>query len=673
MTDIADQPAERRHGSSEVEENRDSFLATISHELMGFPRRRPIGAEIAPQGGVDFRVWAPGRHRVVVQLDAADTCDVELASEPGGYFAGRVAGVVAGARYCFRLDDDATLYPDPASRYQPMGPHGPSQVIDPTRFAWSDDGWCGVKLAGQVVYELHVGTFTQEGTWSAASDQLEELAALGVTLIELMPIAEFPGRFGWGYDGVNLFAPAHVYGEPDDLRGFVDQAHACGVGVILDVVYNHFGPDGNYLRSFSSDYFTDRYKTDWGEPLNFDGPNSESVREFFLTNAAYWIEEFHFDGFRLDATQSIFDVSRDHIIAAIGRAARAAAGAQSILLFAEHEGQDTRLVRPLDRGGYGLDAIWNDDFHHTAVVAMTGRSEAYYTDYLGTPQELVSAVKWGYLYQGQRYGWQEQRRGSPTFDLPQATMVQYLQNHDQIANSSRGLRMTELTSPGRSRALTALMLLTPGTPLLFQGQEFAASSPFLYFAHHGGVLAKAVRRGRGDFLTQFPSIASPPMQAQLTEPSDAETFTRCKLDFSERVGHAEVYTLHHDLLALRRADPVLASQDRARLHGAVLGDEALVLRFFGGDDGDRLLLINLGRDLDLQAAPEPLLAPPLDGAWEVCWSSEDPIYGGGGTPAIEVERLGGWHIPGHAAVLLASMSVDRDVALLPPRTDQFVC
>ncbi len=630
--------------------------------MMEFRRRLPIGGEVAPRGGVNFRVWAPHRRRVAVHIDGSVGSDVELAHEAGGYFSGWVAEAQESSRYCFLLDDEPTLYPDPASRFQPSGPHGTSQVIDPSRFEWSDQGWRGVHLPGQVVYELHLGTFTQDGTWAAAGDQLQELAALGVTVIEVMPVAEFPGRFGWGYDGVNLFAPSHVYGEPDDMRRFVDRAHACGLGVILDVVYNHLGPDGNYLRAFSPDYFTDRYENDWGESLNFDGPSSAPVREFFLANAACWIDEFHLDGFRFDAIQSIFDASSEHIIAAIGRAARAAAGGRSILLVGESESQDTRLIRPLDRGGHGLDALWNDDFHHAAMVAMTGRNEAYYTDYLGTPQELISAVKWGYLYQGQRYAWQKRRRGSPTFDVPQAAMVQYLQNHDQIANSPRGLRVEELTSPGRFRAMTALLLLTPGTPLLFQGQEFAASSPFLYFAHHGGELAGAVQRGRGVFLKQFPSIASPRMHAQLADPADPATFAQCKLDFAERERHAATYALHRDLLALRRADPVLAAQDRARLHGAVLADEALVLRFFGGDAGDRLLLINLGRDLDLEAAPEPLLAPPEAAAWEVRWSSEDPAYGGGGTPAIEVQSRGGWHVPGHAAVLLASMPTGGSAA-----------
>jgi maltooligosyltrehalose trehalohydrolase len=319
-------------------------------------------------------------------------------------------------------------------------------------------------------------------------------------------------------------------------------------------------------------------------------------------------------------------------------------------VIAENEPQDVKLVRPLEHGGYGMDALWNDDFHHTATVALTGRREAYYTDYLGSPQELVSAVKWGYLYQGQRYSWQKQRRGTPGFGLPPAAFVNYFQNHDQVANSAFGLRMDRLTSPGRYRAMTALMLLAPGTPMLFQGQEFAASSPFLYFADHKPELAAAVRKGRAEFMKQFPSVATPEMQQRLADPGDPETFEGCKLDHAERERHAETYSLHRDLLELRRNDAVFRSQRPGAVDGAVLAAEAFVLRFFGEDRQDRLLVMNLGRDLHLEQVPEPLLAPPEGKRWDTLWSSENPRYGGTGTPALETDD--GWRIPGHAAVAL---------------------
>jgi maltooligosyltrehalose trehalohydrolase len=627
-------------------------------------RRLPVGAEVVADG-VHFRVWAPKRQRVEVVVEggpgfkgeaAAFELRPEASAGAAGYFSGTVVDASAGTRYRFRLDGGDS-FPDPASRFQPEGPHGASQVVDPREFKWSDGEWPGVKIEGQVVYEMHVGTFTREGTWAAAMRELPELARLGVTVIEMMPIADFPGRFGWGYDGVNMFAPTRLYGEPDDLRRFVDHAHALRLGVILDVVYNHLGPDGNYLKQFSEDYFTDPHCTDWGEAINFDDDNAGPAREFFVSNAGYWVDEFHFDGLRLDATQNIYDDSPDHILAAVTRRIREAARGRAVIQIAENEPQETRLVRPLEKGGYGIDALWNDDYHHSAMVAMTGRNEAYYTDYLGAPQEFISAIKYGYLYQGQFYKWQKKRRGTPALHLKPASFVTFIQNHDQIANSGRGQRCHELTSPGRYKALTALTLLAPGTPMLFQGQEFAASSPFFYFADHNPELAKLVCQGRAEFLAQFRSLATAELQACLPDPAEPETFERSKLDLAEREKHAEIYALHRDLLRLRREDGVFSAQRPRSLDGATLGEEAFVLRFFGpqaegveeGAD-DRLLVVNLGRDLCLHPAPEPLLAPPAEMRWEVFWSSEDVNYGGTGTAQLDTPQ--GWRIPGHACVAL---------------------
>jgi maltooligosyltrehalose trehalohydrolase len=610
-------------------------------------RRLPVGAEVT-RDGVHFRVWAPKASRVQVVLDADGAHD--LVPEPDGYFSGLVRTLDAGARYRFQLDGDDVLLPDPASRFQPEGPHGPSEVVDPARFRWTDAGWRGRALAGQVIYEMHVGTLTREGTWDAATRELPELAAAGITVLEVMPVAEFPGRFGWGYDGVDLFAPTRLYGGPDDFRRFVDRAHALGLAVILDVVYNHLGPDGNYLKHFSDAYFTDRYENEWGEPLNFDGEDAGPVRELYVANAGYWIDEFHLDGLRLDATQQIFDASDDHIVAAVVRRVREVAQGRQTIVVAENEPQETRLVRAPERGGLGIDGLWNDDLHHTARVAATGRRDAYYTDYTGSPQELVSAVKWGFLYQGQRYAWQQKRRGSPALDLPPSAFVTYLQNHDQIANSGQGERLHQLTSPGRYRALTALLLLSPGTPMLFQGQEFAASAPFLFFADHVPDLARAVRRGRAKFLAQFPGLATAGVQAELADPGAAATFERCKLDPGERAHHAEAYDLCKDLLALRREDGVFGARPARSVDGAVLGPEALVLRFFGNDGDDRLLLVNLGRDLLLSVAPEPLLAPPAGRTWRVGWSSEEARYGGSGIGPVEDDH--GWRLPGEAAVAM---------------------
>ncbi len=618
-------------------------------------RRLPVGADLLPSGTVHFRVWAPVRRRVAVVLEAGpgSPATVDLEPQPGGYFAGP-APAAAGTRYRYRLDGDPTPYPDPASRFQPDGPHGPSEVVDPAAFRWTDADWPGVRPQGQVIYEMHVGTFTPEGTWAAAARQLPVLKDVGVTVLEVMPVADFPGRFGWGYDGVDLFAPTRLYGRPDDFRAFVDRAHGLGLGVVLDVVYNHLGPDGNYLKAFGPDYFSRRYTTDWGEAINFDAEDSGPVREFFAANAAYWVDEFHLDGLRLDATQNVYDASDRHILADIAAAARQAAGRRSVLLVAENEPQHVKIVRPVERGGYGLDMLWNDDFHHTAMVALTGRSEAYYTDYRGSPQEFVSAAKYGYLYQGQWYKWQKKRRGTPAFGLPPAAFVAFVQNHDQVANSGRGLRVHALTSPARFRAMTALVLLGPGTPMLFQGQEFAASSPFFYFADHKPELAALVRKGRTEFMRQFPSVAEPHMLAWLPDPGDPATFERSKLDPAERERNRTVVDLHRDLLRLRREDPAFRAQRIGGVDGAVLGPEAFVLRFFGEEHGgpdDRLLVVNFGRDLHLNPAPEPLLAPPEGRRWEVLWSSEDPKYGGGGTPPPDTAD-DNWHLAGHAAVVL---------------------
>jgi maltooligosyltrehalose trehalohydrolase len=612
-------------------------------------RRLTVGAELQPGGGAHLRVWAPACRRVelVIPGTAPDTIvrSLQMDREHDGHFSIFDPDARAGGRYWFRLDGER-LRPDPASRAQPDGPHGPSQYVDPSAYAWHDARWRGVERDGHVIYEMHVGTFTREGTWAAAVGFLDELARIGITAIEMMPVAEFPGSFGWGYDGVDLYAPTRLYGTPDDLRRFVDRAHALGLGVILDVVYNHLGPDGNYLHEYSPEYFTDKYKNDWGRALNFEGP--APAREFFVQNAAYWIREFHFDGLRLDATQDIHDASSEHVILSIATAARLAAGSRSILLIAENEPQDTRLVRPPDRGGYGLDALWNDDAHHSAVVALTGRREAYYRDYLGSAQELVSCARFGYLYQGQWYSWQKKRRGTPALDLLPRAFVAYLENHDQVANSAFGERLHQKCSPALFRAVTAWLLLGPATPMLFQGQEFGSSKPFVYFADHNEELAQSVREGRRQFLSQFPTTSDATVQRTLPAPDDRDEFRGCVLDRDERARHKDMYELHCDLLALRKSDSVLSRAGTYRPEGAVLGSSAFLLRYIDADLGDRLLVVNLGCDLDFVPAREPLLAPPAGSRWRVIWSSEAPAYGGSGTPPIDTDAE--WRMPGGCAL-----------------------
>src|SRR5213596_979113 len=486
-------------------------------------RRYPIGAELIGPDQAHFRVWAPKAQRVdlILEGSAAKTSGQTfqgLEAEENGYFFGAVkAG--AGDRYRFRVNKN--FYPDPASRFQPDGPHGSSCVIDPTKFQWSDSQWLGITLKGQIIYEMHIGTFTKGGTWHAAAQQLEELARIGITVIEMMPIADFPGKFGWGYDGVNLFAPSHLYGTTDDLRAFVDRAHSLGVAVILDVVYNHFGPYGNYLGIFSDDYLIRDKENEWGNAINFDGPNSGPVREFFITNGRYWVEEFNLDGFRFDATHAIRDRSTKYIIGAVGRAAREAGGARSIILVAENDLQEAKMARSSREGGDDLDGMWNDDFHHSAVVALTGRNEAYFADYLGTPQEFISAVKYGFLYQGQARSWRKALRGTSTFGIAPEVFVCFIENHDQIANTGPGQRLRFQTSPSRYRAMTGLLLLGPWTPLLFQGQEFGASGPFLFFADAGDSSVRdGTRRGRAKLLAPFLSLTEEKTWKILPAPDD---------------------------------------------------------------------------------------------------------------------------------------------------------
>jgi maltooligosyltrehalose trehalohydrolase len=618
-------------------------------------RRYLIGAELIGPKQTHFRVWAPKAKHVDLVLEGSAAKDEKrtfhpLIAEEDGYFSA-VANAAAGMLYRFRVNNGEDFYPDPASRFQPDGPHGPSCIVDPTKFRWTDVNWPGLKLKGQIIYEMHIGTFTKEGTWRDAMEQLAELARIGITVIEIMPIADFPGRFGWGYDGVNLFAPSHLYGPPDDLREFIDHAHSLGLGVILDVVYNHFGPDGNYLGIFSDDYLIRERENEWGNVLNFDGPNSGSVREFFVTNCRYWIEEFHFDGFRFDALHAIRDRSSEYIIGAVGRAARKAAGARSIILIAENDLQEAKMVQPRSEGGDDLNGMWNDDFHHSAVVALTGRKEAYYGDYRGAPQEFISAVKYGFLYQGQARSWQKALRGTPTFGIAPEVFVCFIENHDQIANTGPGQRLHFQTSPGRYRAMTALLLLGPWTPLLFQGQEFGASNLFLFFADIGDASVRdAVRNGRANWLAPFLSLKKKEALRILPAPDDPQVFTCCKLDFSEREKNRELYDLHVDLLKLRREDSRFCLQSAGGIDGAVLSQASFALRYFSKENDDRLLMVNFGESQVLHPASEPLLAPPSGCKWETLWTSDSPRYGGAGSVAIVTEEQ--WFLSAGSAVAL---------------------
>jgi maltooligosyltrehalose trehalohydrolase len=434
------------------------------------------------------------------------------------------------------------------------------------------------------------------------------------------------------------------------MRRFVDRAHALGLAVILDVVYNHFGPAGNQLPAWSPAYRSPE-PGEWGDALNFDGEHSAGVRELVTANAGYWIDEFHLDGLRLDATQAICDRSPDHVIGAIARRARDAGRGRHIFMVGENEPQNVELLAP----PIGLDALWNDDFHHTARVALTGLIEGYLHDYRGTPQELVSALKRGFLYQGQLYPWQRNPRGTSTRGIARNRFVHCLENHDQIANIGFGERLALVADPATLRALTAVLLLAPALPLLFQGQEHGATTPWRFFVDHNRALGDAVRDGRAKFVAQFPRLATPEAQARLAEladPAAEATFRGCVLDPRQRRLDHPMVALHRDLLRLRRDDPAFTDPRDAALDGAVLSQHAFVLRYLQDDPlRDRLVLVNLGPTFAVPAVPEPLLAPPDGAGWQLIWSSEDPRYGGHGTPPpFDRVRLA---IPARAALVLA--------------------
>lgn len=617
-------------------------------------RRYPIGAEIV-SGQVYFRVWSPLSNTVEAVFedtpdgnnknDISNTASLKLLREEGGYFSGILPSVPETLLYGFRLDNSDKILPDPVSRFQPYGPKGFSQLVDPCKFKWTDHNWTGISDENCVIYEMHTGTFTRDGLWEAAQDFLEELAGIGINVLELMPVCEFYGDFGWGYDGVNLFAPSHLYGTPDHFRSFVNKAHNVGIGVILDVVYNHLGPGCDFMKRFSPFYFTEKYKNEWGEAINFDGPGSDSVREYFITNAQYWIEEFHIDGYRIDATQQIFDNSDYNIIHEISDSVKNVSKDRKTYLIGENENQNVGLINR-----FGLNALWNDDFHHSAVVALNGHSQAYYSDYRGSPQEFVSAAKYGFLYQGQYYFWQQKTRGTPTFGMPANCFIHYLQNHDQVANTCRGLRLHELSAGSLYRAFTALLILGPQVPLIFAGQEFCASSPFYYFADREVDGVQRAKAGRKKFLSQFPGISfvDGPL---VPHPSSKKAFFASKINQNERKLHKEMYKLHRDLLKIRHKEPIFKKSGRKGIDGAVIGEYGFVLRYFGlSGDQDRLLIVNMGQDRELRPNPQPLLAPPRNYCWNLEWYSENPDYGGEGIPPVVVGQK--WVLSGRTAYFL---------------------
>ncbi len=591
----------------------------------------PPGAFLTDKG-VRYRVWAPEKKRVDVVLYHAASGDIRRTQllEPvgGGFFEGTDESGVAGDLYKYRLDShpDQT-FPDPLSRFQPKGVHGPSQVVAQGTYQWRQEAnYRRVALDDLVIYELHVGTFTQEGTFLSAIQQLDSLVDLGVTAIELMPLADFPGRWNWGYDGVYLYAPARAYGRPDDLRALVDAAHGRGLAVILDAVYNHLGPDGNYLGAYTKDYFNPAHKTPWGDALNFDGHHNGPVRDYFLSNPVYWMEEFHLDGFRLDATHAIMDDSPRHILAEIAGAIHARGG----FVYAEDERNAASLATPEAEGGCGLDGMWADDFHHSVRVALTGERDSYLGNFRGSAEEIAETLSNGWYYRGQRTLQSGKPRGTPGRQLPPRAFCYCISNHDQVGNRAFGERLNVLCGPDAYRAASALLCLSPHVPLIFQGQEWMASTPFLYFTDHNEELGRLVTEGRRKEFAGFAAFADEESVARIPDPQAEKTFCSSKLVWDEipEGMHHVTRDLYKEALRLRRTEPALGPRLRDAWQVKTLGERIVALSCADHDSGENcLVMLNLrGGDVH----PTPIGAvPPV----ELIFSSNEKRFGGNGYSA----------------------------------------
>jgi maltooligosyltrehalose trehalohydrolase len=610
---------------------------------------RPSIGAVPVEEGVRFHVWAPESAVVEVVLYGPDAERIaRLEPQEGGYHAAVVEGVSSGGRYAFRLDGRA-VYPDPASRSQPEGVHAPSEIVDAREHRWRDEAWAGPDHDRLVVYELHVGTFTPEGTFDAARSRLGYLADLGVTAVELMPVAEFSGDHNWGYDGVSLFAPSRRYGGPAGLRRFVDAAHRHGLAVILDVVYNHLGPEGNYLPAVTGGrYFTDRHVTPWGDAINYDGPGSGPVRAFVVENALHWLHEYHLDGLRLDATHAIADGSPTHVLQELVDRVRESVP-RRVLLIAEDERNERRLLMPRQEGGFGFDAVWADDFHHEIRSLVAGDQEGYYEDFAGTVEELARVLRRGWLYEGQHSSHHGAGRGTPADGIRPASLVHAIQNHDQVGNRAHGERLNHQIPLPTYRAVSALLLLSPYTPLLWMGQEWAASSPFLYFTDHPEPLGLQITEGRRGEFRHFSAFSDPDERERIPDPQREETFLRSKLDWSEsdRSPHAGVQRLYRELLRMRQEEPALRSREAGSFEVAPAGSGALLL--LRGEGSSRRLLVVAFGAVEVELGEDEVTRSA--GGWRLVLHTEESRFGG----VDDAARLHGDRLrtSGPAGVVLA--------------------
>lgn len=577
--------------------------------------------------GVSYVVWAPDHSRMAVRIVRAGGQEATLPLErrERGYFGLDDAQGRAGDRYGFVLPD-GTVLPDPASCFQPEGVHQLSECVDARGYAWRCAEWQRPKWQGQPVYEIHVGTFTGPGTFRAAIEKLDHVARLGVGAIQLMPVADFPGERNWGYDGVALFAPARCYGRPDDLRALVDAAHERGLAVILDVVYNHLGPDGNYLSRFAKEYFDPERHTPWGQAFNLSGADSRPVREFFISNAAYWLDEFRFDGLRLDATHAIEDNSPRHLLAEIAEVAHR----RGAFLIAEDDRNSCEVLRRDDGSGHQIDAAWADDFHHQVRVALTGIQESYFKSYSGSPGDIAETLQNGWYYRGQSYPqWKGRSRGEPCRHLSPAAFVTCIENHDQVGNRAKGERLAHLISPSAFRAASALLCLSPYAPMLFMGQEWAAGTPFQFFTDHAGELGRLVSEGRRkEFATAGLNQGIAP--EDVPDPQAMETFRASKLIWDElrQYPHASVFELYRECLRQRASWLQAVADDRNRWEVAAL-HRAVAIRYRAPSAGEeRLVISSLHGDTRISLLQEPL-SPPAGCNWRIAFDSNAALLNNG--------------------------------------------
>jgi maltooligosyltrehalose trehalohydrolase len=614
----------------------------------------PFGAECRGDKDVRFRLWAPSAQQVELCLQGPESAQLPMNRHDPGWFELITDAAGAGTQYRFRING-AQEVPDPASRFQPRDVHGPSEVIDPNEFDWHDSEWRGRRWEEAILYELHVGAFTPQGNFSAARERLDYLADLGITAIELMPVSDFPGLRNWGYDGVLPFAPDSTYGRPEDLKKLVQSAHDRGIMVLLDVVYNHFGPEGNYLNAYAPQFFTDRHRTPWGNAINFDGPESNIVRDFFIQNALYWLSDYHFDGLRLDAVHAIIDDSPQHFLMELAEIVRASiAPERHVHLILENDDNQARYLQRIPQAAQRCEtrtynAQWNDDIHHALHVLITGERDGYYSDYSDHPLDrLGRCLVEGFAYQGEvslfRNG---QARGEPTAGLPPTAFVSFLQNHDQIGNRAYGERIITLADQRAVRAAAAILLLAPSPPLLFMGEEFGAESPFLFFCDFEKGLAEAVAAGRRNEFARFARFNDPAARAGIPDPNAASTFEASRLDWKDinESAHLEWLRFYRELLRLRCRHIVSRLSDSCAIEAdyELHGNSGVTARWQLPDHSKLTLLANLGAislsDISRRAfaASQIIYASedvPLDGlkrdglkrgtlpAWSVVWTLE---------------------------------------------------